>query len=726
MDSGIQPHKSTAGNDLAVHIFRTESNDFGVRIRHAGHPSIVQEHPIDVELHGRDSEITHLRPGYDIIKKGDLGFVGNAFVKISSVASLSVEDKWSVKKNILEIERTVTVQGSDDKAFMSGITLSTEHKVSRSELEYFVPGMMYGSCHNLTPAGIGGCDTFTSETGHVWIREDRMPAPLFGVRFRDGSSITILHPNPDGRTTVQDSHDLESATIIDERFQFGAIGTEYVDGKLVLGFRFPGSEGEVTYKGDTYPDGQIKKWRRRYHPVKDGLVQTYRVLFRFGKDATFSEFSTHAWRWAWQILIPMLNPQDIETARTNLISMLTGQVEVVDDRAGITNFVMSTPGMPQWRNPNSIMGFTGKSLESAYFLLKNSYEDNAPDAGKQRVFGRKIVDSFTALKMDPPEAEGFHIQSGEPALAVPHGQDPNAVYLRSLGDGMKAAARAYLLERDKGTEHGRWLNWLVGFGDWLLKQQNARGAFPRTFTPVTGQVRDSSPQTTYNVIPFLVLLSKAAGSDKYLDAAIKAAEFSWSNGQQNGLFVGGTIDNPNVIDKEAGTLSLEAYIILYETTEETKWLERAKMAANFAETWIYLWNVPMCAQEDSGKLHWKKGVPTVGLQLISTGHTLADAYMAYDADEYAKLWKWTHDPHYYDVAAILLHNTKSMMSLPGHTYDLHGLGWSQEHWSLAPLRGFGLHRGWLPWVTCSHLNGIYGIMDFDPMLYEKISSEMKQ
>jgi hypothetical protein len=94
--------------------------------------------------------------------------------------------------------------------------------------------------------------------------------------------------------------------------------------------------------------------------------------------------------------------------------------------------------------------------------------------------------------------------------------------------------------------------------------------------------------------------------------------------------------------------------------------------------------------------------------------------MAFDADKYAKLWAFTKDLNYYDVALILLHNTKSMTALPEHPYDLQGLGWQQEHWSLAPVRGYGLHRGWLPWVPCSQLNGIYGIKDFDRELYDKL------
>jgi hypothetical protein len=144
-------------------------------------------------------------------------------------------------------------------------------------------------------------------------------------------------------------------------------------------------------------------------------------------------------------------------------------------------------------------------------------------------------------------------------------------------------------------------------------------------------------------------------------------------------------------------------------------------AASFAETWIYAWNVPMPEDEEDRDLVWKKGIPTVGMQGIATGHSLTDMYMAYDVDEFAELYLHTGDKHYYDVAMILLHNTKAMLALPGRTFDLPGPGWMQEHWSLAPTRGVGSLRAWLTWVTASQLNGIVGLEELDRDLFLKMS-----
>ena len=152
--------------------------------------------------------------------------------------------------------------------------------------------------------------------------------------------------------------------------------------------------------------------------------------------------------------------------------------------------------------------------------------------------------------------------------------------------------------------------------------------------------------------------------------------------------------------------------MLYRITSDRKWLDRAEAAATYTETWIYIWDIPMPEDVSQKELNWKKGVSTVGLQLISTGHSLADYYCCFDTDEFAALSLLTDDPHYQHVSQILLHNTCNMISLPGNEIpNLPGYGYQEEHWCLAPIRGVSNMSLWLPWVATSHLNGIYGLKD---------------
>jgi hypothetical protein len=74
------------------------------------------------------------------------------------------------------------------------------------------------------------------------------------------------------------------------------------------------------------------------------------------------------------------------------------------------------------------------------------------------------------------------------------------------------------------------------------------------------------------------------------------------------------------------------------------------------------------------------------------------------------------------VARILLHDTKSMVALPGRVYDMKGIGWQQECWRMGsggPGGGVDGHRFWLPWISANHLYGITDLEEFDPVLYQQ-------
>jgi len=712
------------GGGVRVIAFSTPSEGWQLAVEMSGKRFATLTRPVTLEFYADGWPVPALEAGYDSFTTGASGHVGYASVKTPEGVEFRIEDTWSSSGSEVRLSRRLTVQGQGRGGFLSAVIFTTEAKPARSDVEFFVPGMIYGSPGHLTPVAIGGSETYKAGKGVIRIREDRLPAPVFGVLFQDGNSLAVLDAAPRGETTVKDSRDLDVTTLIDERFQFGAVGVEPKDGKLACGFWFPGSEGEVTYRGRMYPGGQVHGWRGRYHPLKDGLSQRYDVAFRFGREPSFPAFYRDVWRWAWQTLKPAVVRHDIDQARRSLVDMLATQTaRAPDGKVGLINAVAAVPSETR-PALKAVMGFTGKSLESAEHMLEEAGRDKTERGEKLRRLATEIFDSFTRLKVSPPEGEGFLFDSGKTVTALWPRQ--NVIYLRSFGDDMKATLRAIRRERAQGREHPNWLAWVREYAGWLLTQQKPDGSFPRTWHPGTGQVADGSPQSSYNPVPFLIFLSSLTGDAKYQQAALRAAEYCWASGQSRGRFVGGTIDNPDVIDKEAGTLSLEAYLAAYELTKETKWLARAQAAADFSETWIYIWNVPMPPEESDADLHWKRGVPTVGLQLIATGHSLVDEYMAFDTDEFAKLSVYAKDNHYRDVAAILLHNTKNMLALPGRAFDLNGPGWQQEHWSIAPMRGFGIHRLWLPWVSTSHLNGIVGLEEFDRALFRELAGGAQQ
>jgi hypothetical protein len=374
----------------------------------------------------------------------------------------------------------------------------------------------------------------------------------------------------------------------------------------------------------------------------------------------------------------------------------------------------------QWNWTMVAMGFVGKNIECADLLLREAERDPGERGERIRETGLSIISSLIeALPTVPLEGTGYDLATGEPWDHI-----WVAPWLRNATEDMRVLVQAYQRERELGRMHPEWFAWVKTYVDWLLEQQREDGSFPRRWERGSEVVAEETGTTSYAPVPLLVLLSDETGDPRYREAAERAADYVWSNWGSRGLFIGGASDNPNITDKEAGMLSLEAFLSLYEATRETKWLERARAAADFTETWMWIWNLPMPLDADDDELNYKRGVSTIGPQGISALHAgSVDEYLDWSVPTYARLYKYTGDEHYLDVASILLHATKSMVALPGRQYDLKGIGWQQEGWRFRPGgagRGTSGHRFWLPWISANHLAGIMGLDDLDPALRQRV------
>ncbi len=462
---------------------------------------------------------------------------------------------------------------------------------------------------------------------------------------------------------------------------------------------------------------------RRYHPITQGVTHSYEVRFRFGANESFRDVTRDSWRWAWNSLNPAVTYIDVEQMRSVLIDHLAAQAATVDGRTAIP-FVLSTvTDKLQWNWTMAAMGFVGKEIECADQLLREGDRDDTERGKKMRQTGLAIISSMiAALPTVPLQGTGYDLATGKPWDHI-----WLAPWLRNATEDMRVLMRAYRRERALGREHPEWFTWVKSYVDWLILQQRDDGSFPRRWKPGTSDVAEPSGTTSYAPVPLLVIMSEETGDPRYTQAAIRAADYIWLNYGTRGLFVGGASDNPNITDKEAGMLSMEAFLSLYDSTKDPKWLDRAKTAADFAESWIWIWNLPMPLDADDSQLYWKKGVPTIGTQGITALVAgSADEYLDWAVPSYAKLYTYTHDEHYLDVARILLHDTKSMVALPGRQYDMKGIGWQQEGWRFGPGgpgRGVGGHRFWLPWISANHLYGITGLEEYDPALFKKLSTK---
>ena len=362
---------------------------------------------------------------------------------------------------------------------------------------------------------------------------------------------------------------------------------------------------------------------------------------------------------------------------------------------------------------NIILGFCGKHIEVGEQFIEEADREPGPRSDRVRKLGMTVIDSQVKLvPMSPfPSGEGFNLRTGKVI---------GGAGIRSLSEDMRTMVDLLRYERAHGRQHPDWFAWAKDYADDLLKVQHEDGSYPSGWN-ADGGTRTGPTVTSYAPPQFLVRMAEETGDRKYLDSAIRAAEYIWANYASRDLFLGAT--GGDVSDKESGMLTMESFLSLYDNTKDPKWLSRAKVAADYTESWIRLWNVPMPIGADPAGLGWKPGIPTTGANGIAANVSgEVDQYLDWAAPSYAKLYKLTNDEHYLDVARILLHDTKAMTALPGRTYDLKGPGWQQEHWRMGPgVRGIGAHRTWLPWISVNHVHSIIGLEELDKALYQRLS-----
>jgi len=703
-----------------VSFIQQNDGNWGIEVSGNKINPLTQSKPAQVEVYESDDKITQLQAGYKTVKKTGNGI--NATTEISKDGKIlfRIDDQWNLKGDVVSLKRKVEVIADATGGFSSSIIIDVDPSTKWNDINFMAPGVIYGDPTYNGDRSIAGTVNYNAH--RFTFREDILPAPLVALSFNNGFSVSISDPAPNCNSTVEETKLLKNP-MIDSKIQVGSFNvTQLENNPIQFGYKFPASTSTLGFgpNASTNP-----RWIRRYHPITSGFSHTYQVSFRFGIKEDFKDVIKNSWRWAWSNLKPAVTPINVEQMRTVLLDHLASQAGTIDGRTNIP-FAVATydTNQLQWNWTMSAMGFVGKNIECADQLLREAERDKSERGQKMRNIGLNIISSMiTALSDVPLKGSGYDIATGKPWTG--DHKEWLAPWLRNATEDMRVLMRAYKRERLFGRQHPEWIGWVKKYCDWLLLQQREDGSFPRRWKEGTSEVVEPTGSTTYAPVPLLVLLSDETGDAKYKQAAIRAGEYVWNSWGVRGNYVGGASDNPNITDKEAGMLSLEAFLSLYESTKENKWLEYAKYAGDYTESWMWIWNLPMPIDATDKQLHWKKGVPTIGLQGITTrGAGGADEYLDWSAPAYAKLYKYTKDKHYYDVAMLLLHATKSMVALPGRMYDLKAPGFQQEGFSMGPGRagrGVGGHRFWLPWISANHLYSITGIEEFDPAIFKQMS-----
>ncbi|HHV13504.1 MAG TPA: hypothetical protein GXX75_24855 [Clostridiales bacterium] len=291
-------------------------------------------------------------------------------------------------------------------------------------------------------------------------------------------------------------------------------------------------------------------------------------------------------------------------------------------------------------------------------------------------------------------------------------------YLRTMVEAMNDVLEAYQWYRANGELHEEWLKHVMSFADFLLAKQNGDGSWYRAYQPDgTAAVIAGEEGLTATVLPLIFMCNlcreleiQGRKFQHYKKAAISCGLYTISNSTMLEHYQGGTLDNPNIVDKEAAQYTMAGLYHLYRLTDDTRYLHEAVKAAKLFVTWNYIWNAPT---QHETYLHGK-GFRTKGFGGINSiwGGGVVDIYSLFHIKELYQIGIETKQDFFCRMAEWIGIGTEQILSCPMDSMTFADIGMQPEGFGICNqgidegMIAKGDIWGTLGWVYSA---GIYGL-----------------
>ena len=618
-------------------------------------------------------------------------------ITLSSGTVFVVEDRWSrsSEESQVLLERKVEVEAAsgNELGFATEFTLRQEQCDTLENCDVWIPGIWYRQNEGVVANAFASVMT---DKDYLF-RETRAALPYVQLCSRDTwDSVTLCALAPVPSAGIKEDCGDE---LISRELQYGSLGINAA-GKPGVRFCFPGSEGEKNYLDPK------NAWAYRYHPVEKDVPHRYCLALHMACYHEPHAAMQQEWRHWFDFFQPILHRADLQ-------KVYDIGTDLLDVYCQPYNHAM---GLPFWCTvPEGTvcdlsfqMGFVGQQTMCAYHLLRSGIE-NAQESRVEK--GKAIIDFWVSRSCEDGVLPRVWYD-----VFPPRFKQDYPTYTRTVTDGMEGVLLCYqYLRRERGETPLTWLRFVTDYGQWLCAHQNDDGSFYRAYQPDGTPVHKGCFNTS-NTIRLLCNLYWETGEEAYRKAALQAGEYCYQASYEPISYIGGTADNDNTIDKEAGMLALYAFLALYDLTGDMRWVQAAQSAADFAETWTYCRAFEV--RPGKGNAVFDR-MDITGLSLIATGHSHCDVMMGYCAFDFYRLYLLTGDQHNLTFARFLLHNTRQTVDWSGklgHVYP----GLVEESGEVARQFHNGLGR-WLPWCTIAEIETLsrlqewFGNMDIDQL-----------
>jgi hypothetical protein len=701
-------------------LFESNSGIYGVAIYSCSEKLFWQETPAYVNVYKNGAQgITIVEKAYDSVTKHSAGWIAASSLKTASGTEFVVSDIWFVvSEGAFCFSRTVEVVSSNanEKGFSSAFVLNTGISGASPNYDVTLPSLVYKDSTNIPASAVGA----NLDVPELFVKETYTGMPFVMIRDRiKGQSIAVSHYNPKISSGLVGGG---SDGQINGSLQFGSLGFIRNGKGLSTGFIFPAKDTPVSY---TTP-------RTRYHPIEKGFKHSYKLAIIPKTDLSYTDAFSHTVKKIFDMDHAQLYEVDSNTVFDESIKTL----DTVYREYGSGSLIGA--GFPFYVHINNInnrndswqMGFIGAQTSLGAQLMEAGYLNNN-DQWKKR--GKRIIDFWTSAAVFPNSME-LPVIWWQPSNNANAGNPRNyPSFLRTLCDGMDGIFEAYKIKAKYDTQEAIWLASVLKVASFFKDHQQYDGSLFRAYN-TTGIVntdpnpnyQGSSKLNTAAVVPLFAKISDyyssvndTGNSAAYRNAAIKAVDYIYDE-LYIGLekYVGGTPDNPNVVDKEAGVYALRAFNAAYLLTKDDKYLKAAEHAACFVLTFVYNHDFAVSTSTTYGQYNPFINGGTSGFSLIATGHTAADIFASAASFDFYKTYLINQDSIYKDMAIFIQNNSKYPIDWDGR-FGYASKAFAPEASNIAEFNYQTVEPPgvWLPWMTdviirpMMDIYNIYGVKD---------------
>jgi hypothetical protein len=519
------------------------------------------------------------------------------------------------------------------------VALLVEIGINEIEPEIIIPGIWYRGNRST------GTGAPSINIGTKWMfREDRISTPGMIISGTDETFYLYnlnLPKVDDSNRCIEKKGKIFTSKIDDT--DIGAVGFSIQPAATSVSYRTPYAEYPAPYK------------KKNSYNNKDGLIPEYSfrrlegdlsiavklVFFRSEANALNVELDQFN-RTAFNLYSPKENPQELTISKMKAIManyfdlcyFISGSV------SGFAGIEMLT--FSQTLSTYQLeVGFVGRNLLNAAFCLQYGREL----ANEKYIrMGISVIDTMVNNGLhNSCFLEGYNREESSWSSS-------SRFFLRRQSEG--ALALLYAV-RNEANPPAAWEYTFVTVAKYICSLQYDDGHLPFSFDSIGGVI-DSRGYTTAIAIPLLLEID--------VEKAIAAGNYVIEKSINTMLYSSMSLDSA-CEDKESGIITLSSMLSLYSKTNDSKWLNAAKKAADYVISWYYLWNVPF----PPGTLLHNIKFHTLGWGNVSVENNHIDCYL-FDLNRSLRILANELDDDYYSRVGSFFYNSivERLLQYEGH------------------------------------------------------------